>query len=162
MKKLDIQPGEKFGNATAISTRINFHGHTVVELRCDCGNTFGASGARLRNGKVKQCPKCSRPVLDRAERKLRQRESAYHHKAKQRGYAWELDRNAFRKLLEDPCHYCGIGSAGGIDRQNNAQGYTILNSVACCKDCNYAKLNKTEDEFFDWLRRIVQYQGICG
>lgn len=162
MKKLDIQVGERFGKATVVSIRVNWHGHTVAGCLCNCGITFGASGARLRAGKVTQCPACSRPVLETGERKLRQRESAYRCRAIQRGYEWCLDRATFRKLLSSVCHYCGTAPAGGIDRKNNSLGYTQSNSVACCADCNYAKLNKTEAEFFAWLLRLARHQGICA
>lgn len=160
MKRLCINPGDRFGKATVVNVRINYHGHTVAGCLCDCGNAFAATGTRLTKGKVTQCPTCSRPVLDPVERKLRQRESAYRHTAKRRGYVWELDRATFRKLLKDPCRYCGTEPAGGIDRCDNSLGYTLVNAVACCMDCNYAKLNKTEPEFLAWLRRVVLHQGI--
>lgn len=159
MRKLDIRPGDRFGKATVINTRINYHGHTVAGCRCDCGGTFSATGARLRARKVTQCPKCSRPVLETGERKLRQRESAYRCRAIQRGYEWSLTRDLFRDLLVGACHYCGITSAGGIDRKDNSIGYIETNSVACCADCNYAKLNKTEAQFLAWLLRLARHQG---
>ena len=43
----------------------------------------------------------------------------------------------------------------GIDRINNDIGYTIENSLTCCKICNYAKNTMSMREFIAWLEKIV-------
>lgn len=159
MRKIEIQTGERFGSVIALATKTGHQRHTIVHCLCDCGNTFGATGTRLRSGKVVKCPPCNRPILASEERKIRQRESSYRHAANRRGYEWQIDRDSFRKLLESPCYYCGIAPAGGIDRKNNSIGYTLINSVACCADCNYAKLNKSEPQFIAWVLRLARHQG---
>ena len=37
---------------------------------------------------------------------------------------------------------------------DNSMGYTIDNSVPCCKECNTAKSVLTVDEFVDLISRI--------
>lgn len=46
----------------------------------------------------------------------------------------------------------------GIDRVDSSIGYTIQNSVPCCKICNYAKHNLTLEEFTLWLDRLVEFR----
>ena len=62
-----------------------------------------------------------------------------------------------------PCSYCGrlcdpsIDYYNGIDRIDNNIGYTIDNSVSCCKYCNFAKNDFLLDEFLLWIKRTKDY-----
>ena len=44
--------------------------------------------------------------------------------------------------------------SNGIDRIDNDVGYTVENSVTCCKHCNYAKRNRSLEEFKDWINQV--------
>jgi hypothetical protein len=46
----------------------------------------------------------------------------------------------------------------GIDRKNNANGYSRNNVVPCCSDCNYMKKAKSYKEFIEWLDRITAFR----
>lgn len=63
--------------------------------------------------------------------------------AKTRGYEWALSLNEWKALaLGKDCHYCGgilCETGVGLDRKNNAMGYTLDNVVPCCKQCNSIK-----------------------
>lgn len=48
----------------------------------------------------------------------------------------------------------------GIDRIDNAKGYTIENSVTCCKRCNFAKRNMSYDEFISWGKKLGNYLNV--
>lgn len=50
-----------------------------------------------------------------------------------------LTRQLFNEIRGNDCFYCGLDNASGIDRLYPALGYTVSNSVPCCKTCNYAK-----------------------
>ena len=86
----------------------------------------------------------------------------------------------FAKLIKSPCKYCGIDSSkeiedrlnesksmkrlsnhvlkcNGVDRINPDGGYTIENSVPCCKFCNFAKHTMQEVEFYKWLKRAYEH-----
>ena len=57
------------------------------------------------------------------------------------------------------CSNCGSGDFvyNGLDRVDNEKGYTIDNVVPCCKHCNYAKRNRSVEEFIDWIAQVYEY-----
>lgn len=91
--------------------------------------------------------------------------------SKEKGFG--LTKECFYSLSAKPCHYCGAEPTetngykpwhpkvmiNGLDRIDPAVGYYDHNVVPCCKDCNVAKLDKTEEEFISWLRRLVKHQS---
>lgn len=46
----------------------------------------------------------------------------------------------------------------GLDRRDNAQGYTLENTVPCCKFCNFAKNVYSEEDFIGWINRLVKFR----
>lgn len=84
---------------------------------------------------------------------------------------WELTDEEALELAQDRCSYCGTQPKAlkvrgreyplvinGIDRKDNKQGYTKENCVTCCCFCNFAKYTRTEDEFKEWIERLVEWQ----
>lgn len=79
----------------------------------------------------------------------------YRSRAKVSGFNFTLTREEFNELIEARCHYCDdtpknelrrpriYGTAvlryQGVDRKNNARGYTNDNVVPCCGRCNLIK-----------------------
>lgn len=86
----------------------------------------------------------------------------------------------FSILAKSPCKYCGIAHSkeiedrlnenqkkkrlsdhvlkcNGIDRIDSSKGYTDLNSVPCCKFCNFAKHTMSEIDFLFWVRRVYEH-----
>jgi hypothetical protein len=97
---------------------------------------------------------------------------SYKKSAKKRGYDFELTESEFREKVTSPCTFCGsccqstkVGSARtngdfnytGIDRYVNTEGYTLKNSVPCCKVCNYMKLDHDPDFFLLHIKRILEH-----
>ncbi len=88
--------------------------------------------------------------------------------------AFELTLSEFLVLAGSDCHYCGIppcqehtgGNPGyngafvhnGIDRADNSLGYTSVNSVPCCSECNYAKARRPYTDFVAWLDRVAAHR----
>jgi len=77
--------------------------------------------------------------------------------AERRGLAWELNRDAYKVLVQQDCFYCGIPAQTdnprmaprvGIDRIDNDLGYVDGNVVPCCMDCNRMKSVFTLDHFY--------------
>ena len=79
--------------------------------------------------------------------------------AKKRGWEWQIDRETHDALLLCDCTYCGAkpDPLNGIDRIDNAIGYTPSNVTASCADCNYAKRKMTVEQFVNWARRVVNH-----
>lgn len=98
--------------------------------------------------------------------------SQYGRAAKQRGYDWGLTWEQFCDLIVQRCTYCGTPPSqkfhskatfngpvtyNGLDRQDNAGGYTIENTVPCCKTCNYMKRELSVDVFLAHVARIAHH-----
>jgi hypothetical protein len=91
-------------------------------------------------------------------RTLRGRYAIFHYKAKQRKIKADLTFDQYVALIALPCHYCGgaLPAAGvGLDRIVNAQGYVVGNVRPCCKVCNIAKNDRTEQEFVSWVSSVA-------
>lgn len=97
---------------------------------------------------------------------------SYKRHAKNRGLAWNLNKEEFKKLTTSNCYYCNIIPKhkcysnsknqnpyiyNGIDRIDNKIGYEENNCVPCCGLCNQAKMDLTYEEFKKWVKRLSQY-----
>lgn len=97
-----------------------------------------------------------------------------------KGFAETISFDVFSRLSKSPCRYCGLEyskeiedrlseskkqkrlsdyvlKCNGIDRIDSSKGYTVENSVACCKYCNTAKNAMTESEFYNWIKRVYEF-----
>lgn len=110
---------------------------------------------------------------------LNQMFAGYLKVAKDRGVPFSLSKEEFAGKASQPCYYCGLPPSNckrskkaakgkeneylwnyyysGLDRLDSRLGYTSRNTVSCCMDCNYAKNQKTLQEFYTWLRRAVSF-----
>jgi hypothetical protein len=97
--------------------------------------------------------------------------SAYKKGAADRSLRFDLLDEEFLQLTSCDCHYCGIepqqvfrrniGNGpyiyNGIDRKDNAVGYTMENCVSCCKVCNYSKSSSGETEFIEHCLKVADH-----
>ena len=76
--------------------------------------------------------------------------------AKQRGLTFNLTQEEHKRLIEQPCYYCGDlpDPVNGIDRMDNTKGYESDNTVPCCWPCNLMKKTMHIDEFIQRIGRI--------
>jgi len=75
--------------------------------------------------------------------------------ARRRDKVFDLTIEQFALFKGQPCFYCGdSGFYFGIDRVDNALGYTFRNLVSCCAHCNRAKRAQTQKEFIERCMRI--------
>ena len=96
---------------------------------------------------------------------------AYRSAARRRALVWALTDDDFDKITAQACHYCGCPPSArsvqaqgrseftynGIDRVDNALGYTTGNVVPCCKQCNHAKSDMPYADFMAWIARLTEY-----
>ncbi len=102
----------------------------------------------------------------------------YKEGAVKRGLEYSLTEEDFSKLLKGNCNYCGCKpnsktnpgrtvsnrdkwntyTYNGIDRVDNDKGYTVENSVTCCKTCNFMKRSMDKNEFVNKALEIAEHQ----
>jgi len=124
-------------------------------LHAYVGKACVKCGKRKRYRRSKSCIFCQKVRASRYWRANKKRmqsyiaawravpENAYRRflgglKRKTRVLENELSFEQFAALQGGPCVYCGERS-WGVDRVKNEFGYTLLNSVGCCKMCNQMK-----------------------
>lgn len=87
----------------------------------------------------------------------------YKKGATSRGYLFSLTFDEFMTFWQKPCHYCGDNiETVGIDRVDNSHGYTLKNSVPCCKTCNDMKKTLDVNFFIKKCKQIVNKLGTVG
>ncbi len=74
---------------------------------------------------------------------LGQKFSRGRSNAKRRSIEWELSKEEYRIKIERGCFYCGKSlfdeTGCSLDKIDGSQGYTALNTVPCCGNCNTIK-----------------------
>jgi hypothetical protein len=85
----------------------------------------------------------------------------YQDGANKRGLLFEFTFEEFTNAFwQKPCAYCGEKlRTVGVDRVDNALGYTVTNTVPCCSTCNFMKLKTSREEF---IRKCGQIARHCG
>ena len=176
--------GTRYGRLLVLEDLGTYNsGECLLGCKCDCGNMVAVKSRGVLEKKVVSCG-CKN--LERLKtmgglNKMELGQSSfnqifynYKKSAKKRGYNFDLSEAQFRDIAEKECKYCGShrgtkaysskGTFGhyfytGIDRVDNTKGYTIENSVPCCKQCNIAKGVLGEMDFYDWIKKT--YLKIC-
>lgn len=143
--------------------------YRTFKCLCDCGVEFIISNRQMTR-KRKSCGclaeenrfKKSPPGIVAMRSKM----NHYKQSAKSRNLEWNLTEEIFHKLILGNCFYCksppmhlykkhcDTAIFNGVDRYNNNFGYTIENSVSCCRFCNLAKSDVSVDKFLNWLERL--------
>jgi len=182
MKKTQhILIGQKFNRLTVISHHSREKGYLC---ECECGSTTIARSTALKTGKHASCGCLQKELL--AARMNKPNFEAFKNEifknytraAKKRHYSFDLTKEEFLKLISSNCYYCGVEPNSkwfgtkrtivnsdtfrynGVDRKNNSVGYVLDNCVPCCKICNNSKSTLTEEEWFNWIKRIYENQKL--
>ena len=170
--------GEKFGE---LSVR-EVMGRNM-NLDCSCGGeVLNINIGNLLNPKkpVRSCRGCSQKRVGKKNRgdnneSLRRRVwGSMKNNAKHRGIPLTISYDSFVYFVEGSCVYCGTTGLSylnplphedwkerytytGIDRIDSSLGYEEGNIQSCCKICNYAKLEMSEEKFFDWIGKVYNF-----
>lgn len=117
---------------------------------------------------------------DREVALLKVQYSHLKRRNKLKSFSDVISFDEFCKISKSPCKYCGLEyskeiedrlneskkqkrlsdhvlKCNGIDRVDSSKGYTVENSVSCCKYCNTAKNTMTESEFYTWIKRVYEF-----
>lgn len=166
--------GKKFGRLKVVARDETPRGNEARKNAavhwncvCECGTLCSVPSVRLRSGLTRSCG-CLR---DRPpETSVRNLFKNYRRGAEKRDYEFILTEDQFRKIVVQNCFYCGAppterrrkkktydGFAfNGVDRINNAKGYSLDNCVAACKTCNAMKATYTPAFFLKHIKAIYQ------
>jgi hypothetical protein len=183
--KLRDLTGETFGKLTVLhQVAKRLYGKTTKRMwacKCECGNTLDVNTGALTTGNTKSCgcfhnslsaknSKNSRYKLAKPDAGYVSVMNSYKQNAVSRNQTFELTFDQFKSLITSNCFYCGNEPSNvykrayydikynGVDRVDNNIGYTLSNTVTCCKICNIAKNNNTYDDFLQWANRLVKYK----
>ena len=173
--------GEVFGRITVIS--LNHKDEKRREYWwncvCECGIEKEIKGDSLKNGTTRSCG-CLKNDISRdrwlkpkGEGSQNQIISNYKQKARKRNLAFLLSTSQALDIMSRECYYCGerpsnikvsLYDSGdfvynGIDRVDSSKGYTLENTVPCCKMCNRCKSDLKKDEFIEWVNKIYKFQN---
>ena len=77
--------------------------------------------------------------------------------ARQRGILNYLSFDDYVLLCKFSCYMCDDDEAGGVDRTESDEQYTINNSEPCCAMCNSIKSSFPDKEFMAKIRKIVKF-----
>lgn len=147
---------------------------------CDCGKLTEVISQNLRTGTTKSCgcllnsPHKTNKGKGHGVSGLNYLYSNYKMRSNKACREFHLTKEYFKILTSSNCHYCGREPSqkiqpssykqeykgdgayiyNGIDRVDCSSGYTIENSVPCCKICNRAKLGMSYSDFLKWIQRF--------
>lgn len=179
--------GQRFTRLYVVRYEGVIRGGHRWRCQCDCGSLVFPTSAHLLNERTKSCGCLSAESLRqwscRKESRFPEQGfyvllTNYKQNARRRGCDFDLSDDEFRRLTSSNCYYCGNPPAlrqksrgdrtcyvyNGIDRVDNAGGYTSDNARPCCSRCNFLKGPRNEEEFLELLRhatQILRHLGIA-
>ncbi len=174
--------GERYGRLVAIrlvGPRVcGSQIKSVWSFKCDCGTEVERLLMHVRAGYTHSCGCERREVAGKRYRlasgvsSFRALIDTYSRRAAFLGVEFLLTEEQFRALTASNCRYCnaipsqvklaasesyGSYTYNGLDRQDNALGYTIENAVPCCGTCNRAKNIMGVAEFRAWIIKVNRW-----
>lgn len=87
---------------------------------------------------------------------------AYYKRAMYKGLSFELSEEQFSNIINMNCVYCNSPAPNGVDRKDNAKGYTLDNAQPCCTLCNLIKRNMPEKDFLTHIKKIYNNAIECA
>lgn len=86
--------------------------------------------------------------------------SEYKNRAEQKAREFTLTEEIFEQEIMKDCYLCGKSNSethcNGLDRFDNAQGYTDDNVLSCCGNCNYLKNNYLYEDVLEKCELIYK------
>lgn len=126
---------------------------------------IGKNGERTLFGTCKDC--ISLQIRNRYQKdaKFRAKQIVHSHNSNKRSQGRRVNVDEAVKILTDTryCPYCGIENEGGLQFELDhkvplAKGgeHVLDNLAACCGYCNRAKMDRTAEEYREWLQGVAQ------
>jgi len=146
---------------------------------CDCGNVSLVRSSKLKDGSTKSCgcakyEKLKLPRTNPGQAGKVTLYLAYKTRSKRLGIEFSLSFDRFIEITQKDCLYCGrkpshiftpkgrdviatkhgIYVYNGIDKIDKSKGYTEGNCAPCCKHCNMAKSDMSQQDFVIMVKNI--------
>lgn len=180
--KLDLT-GKTVGNLKVLECLpyVDKKRHRIWKCICKCGSYLNVRATILNRNLQNNCHKCALKasgksrILPNHGAAINHAYHCYKQSAIERNFSFKLSKKRFIKFTKQNCHYCGISpyaiyghyrhnknkadgwKYNGIDRKDNKLGYTLDNSVTCCKICNRAKSGMPYEQFMDWINQVKKH-----
>lgn len=165
---------KRFGKLVVIEEAASRDGKTWWLCKCDCGNEKKIPAKNLiKDNCTKSCgclvkEQNKKNRLPRGYASFNRLLCTYKIGARKRNLEFKIDDDQFKKLTKQNCYYCGREPSttqhsknnsgdyvyNGIDRINNAKGYSLDNCVPCCFICNKMKMDLNVNDFFERIKNI--------
>lgn len=183
MNKLDLT-GQKYHRLTVLECANSINGRSAWKCQCDCGNYKIIKTEELRSGGTKSCGCLNTEQRSLRAENMYSKCIKYTPLEATARSVWrknyiEMPFEDFYIISQKLCYYCnakpsniqnmaykhssqkmkdnGFFIYNGLDRLDNFKPHSISNCVACCKYCNYAKRERSIDEFKDWLVKTYNH-----
>lgn len=179
MKRIDLT-GRRFGKLIVQGmSYISGKGTTSHKIHwkciCDCGNICHPSSNHLLQARTISCGCFKSEFMRKDPPKIATAKVVYRSRYKD----GDITFDQFLELSQKSCEYCGEPPSNkrnssvsgrnrydeywftynGLDRVDNSKPHTLDNVVPCCYACNTAKLDRTKEEFLEWVRRVYVYNN---
>lgn len=152
--------------------------------QCDCGTQKIVKSDELKSGDTKSCGCLNKENNVERGRKMGISNIQFNPIEASARRVWRanyqdgISFEDFNRISQMDCHYCGAKpnniqnsalqdkkssqsakDAGdfvynGLDRIDSTKDHSLENVVPCCKWCNYAKRERTLDEFETWITQL--------
>jgi hypothetical protein len=158
----------------------------IFSVICKCGKLAEVMYTNIRTGKTRccntgSCRSQNYKTPKSPEASYNSLLYAYKKGATSRGFIFEITKTEFKELVSKNFYYCGLVPSqiyairntktgevragielvyNGLDRVDNSIGYTLLNTVPCCKQCNLSKRDYSETQFKEWISRVYNFQNL--
>lgn len=177
---------QKFSRLTVVAESDPINHRTAWLCVCDCGNTKIIKSEHLIDGTTKSCGCLNIEKRTARAKHMYSANIKYHPSKTSARRVWRTRYNNgisfedFFELSQKPCYYCGSLPNNmqnvakedkkssqyakdngdfiynGLDRVDNAKPHIIDNCVPCCKWCNFAKRERSVEEFKIWIKRLYE------
>lgn len=147
----------------------------IVQIKPKTGRLLGKDhcGCQSKSRRATRVGVSPSNKLDDRTRTITGTFQSYRSSAESRGLEFELTQSDMEDIIFQSCYYCGLPPtkqrvlgqgqwsrmgvpSNGIDRVDSSLGYTLSNVLPCCTDCNYFKVDRSNEDFLGRIKMIYE------
>lgn len=157
---------------------------------CNCGIEKIIKSEELKSGGTKSCGCLKKEKNSENGIKMGNSNILYHPSETTARRVWRnrykdgISFEDFYKKSQENCYYCGSEPNNiqnnakddkkaslyakengnfiynGLDRIDSSKDHSINNVLPCCKWCNYAKRERSQEEFLNWVIKLYNHNNL--